>query len=80
MNTYNAVPHTKIHTEKPNELIPILIELGHKPEEGGLIERLNPELKDLTNVLSKVSEADMSKVVNYIVRESNRKKALLKIK
>lgn len=80
IQSYNAVPHTKIKSEKsPNEDLRRLMEIGHKKEKetvGQLSDKgLNIDL--LTNYLAISSETEMSHVLNTIVRETKEKKSKL---
>lgn len=76
MNSYNEIKHEKVISDKKNnELLTSLIKLGHdKEKEVAELLMGKTYLNSLTDMLATTTEADLSKLINYIVRETKRKK------
>lgn len=81
MNTYNEVPHSKIPKAPLNELIRNMISYGHKKDKVIVNEIFDyvyqTGLSPLTDLLATMDESELSKVLNVIVRETEKKKSEL---
>ncbi len=76
MLVYNSIPHQKINSEKsPNELIRNLIKIQQQKDREIVEKLIGIEL--LTEYLATKSEAELSRVLNVIVRETKMAKSKL---
>ncbi len=70
---YNEVKHEKIKSDnKPNELLERLIKIGN--EDKPVVVMLRKPLEEVTSLLTCMTEAETSHVINYIVKEVKRQK------
>lgn len=76
MNKYNEIKHEKIVSDKKtNDLLTTLIRLGNEKEKetvNSLIDE--PILNSLTDTLATLPEGQTIKLINYIARETKRKR------
>jgi len=78
---YNEVPHEKIISEPMNDLLKLLIKSGHDKEKqitSDLFDEVYEwGLDPLTDTLATMSDGDLSRVLNYIVKDVKVKKSKL---
>ncbi len=70
---YKEVPHERIITERSSDELRKMIEYGHLREKK-IAEDIIPELDQVTDILSVMSDGDLSHVLNHISREVRRKR------
>lgn len=77
MSEYNEVPHTKISIHPMNEELRKMVEYGHKKEKATVERIIDPivYLNPLTDTLAAMTDGELSHVLNYIARETKRKKS-----
>lgn len=76
MNKYNEVKHEKIVSDKKtNDLLTLLIKQGHEKEKETaelLLDKVY--LSSLTDMFATMPEAELMRTINYITRETKRKR------